>query len=720
MGKKRIIDVGKAIEATDAPNKNQLDYIASVVVPFRTPIMTSNTNPVPFVASSPIASSSAWKAFSTTEFYSANSTSQDVALTLDFGNPQRINFVEFELSAICETISLYDQNDTLIASKPSANGVVLCKFDSIETYSIKIVITQGVDLLRISNTFIGYRIVDFESSVLVNTTGLNAAEAVSVAYLNETLLPITTSIIPVYANPPMTSDNTPEPFSIECNVIALEGYEPYKAFNFDVNSNFKAIAVANQNVQLSLIVSPTLPVNIAAFEVSGASDNIDVTTINFILTGLKADQSSDTLYVSNTPLPQVPRVYQIQSDSVYIAFLLDIVPIRTGVVVGLNMLTIYTKAISVTGRRIVSASDPIGPQDAATKNYVDFTVESSLPLLGGTMSGDIDMGGHAIKNVFLTGVDKGDVMSRQGILSTVLATPILGGILPMSQGAILAILAEMNISGTTAVTPLISASGDLIPNPTNGNFFAFNLNDNSIDIVGGSYDVCFQLQFTDTSDPPGFVEVSIETIDGQVLTASSAPAAHSFLLKASLYFEITTVTSVVIKLKHSGAFVKLMSGLCGIYRSANQTRRVVIGTRMPIPRSVGATPMQLPLTLSEIVPTDAIQTAHINVSGNSVVISRYTGLLAFHLVSEITNTSNAISKTVEFQIGVNRGGHMDTTIYGPYTVPTRQGSNDGIRTVYMQGVLRCTGVTSVISIYARCLNAANISIATLSAMFTAV
>ena len=63
--------------------------------------------------------------------------------------------------------------------------------------------------------------------------------------------------------------------------------------------------------------------------------------------------------------------------------------------------------INMDGRKITGLVDPVEDWDAARKRYVDTEIstaetnakEASLPRAGGTMTGDIDLGGNALTNV---------------------------------------------------------------------------------------------------------------------------------------------------------------------------------------------------------------------------------------------------------------------------------------------------------------------------------
>lgn len=719
MGKKRIVDLGNAVDNTDAPNKKQLDNIATVLVPYRTPYMTSNTTPVPFTTSAPIASPTAWKGFSDgTGFYSTNAASQDVSLTLDFGSTQTINFMELQLSTLCDSISVFDHNDDLLATSRFVNGSVFVKFDPVSTYKVLVVIVQVDVLVMVSQMAFGYRVVDFNTTILVSTIGREQTEAVNVGFFNARLLPLTSSIVPVYTNPPMTSDIEPYPYVANSFIVPLPYHDAYKAFDFDITTSWKAVAVAS--VPMTVGIDIPTPLSVVAFEVAGPSDNYDVTTTNFIFTAVRNIGTAVTLFVSNTPLPQVPTVFEVQTNEEFVSFELTLTPKTIGAVVSVGLFNIFTKAVSLKQRRLVNVSQPISDDDATNKRYVDDTVASRLSLSGGTMSGDINMAGNKITSIASQTFDKGDVLNRQSTLSASLSDSLTGGLLAMSRGAILANIIPVDINGSVPVHVQLSGSGDLVPNPTSGDYFAFN-SDDSLEVVAGEYEAVVQLQFVDTSDPVGFITITIKDVGGQDLTSRVVAAASSCVVKVSLYLTVAIQTSIILTVSHSGAFTKLIGGLWGLYKPATGTtaRRVLMGLKLPNIWVITNVFRQLPLIVGNQVPLGIIA-ANIGINANTIVVSRFTGIMKLTAMFELRNGINA-PQTVDIELTIVDNNVTTVRNFGPYGVQSRISNGErSIRVVPMTAIIPCTGQLCTIAFAMKCSHMSMVSVYDCSIMVGAV
>nr|DAC81279.1 TPA_asm: CC1 [Corynactis coral adintovirus] len=59
--------------------------------------------------------------------------------------------------------------------------------------------------------------------------------------------------------------------------------------------------------------------------------------------------------------------------------------------------------ISMALHRIINTARPINPNDVSTKAYCDTQLSSKLDISGGTMTGDLDIGGRTIKNATVDG-----------------------------------------------------------------------------------------------------------------------------------------------------------------------------------------------------------------------------------------------------------------------------------------------------------------------------
>lgn len=99
--------------------------------------------------------------------------------------------------------------------------------------------------------------------------------------------------------------------------------------------------------------------------------------------------------------------------------------------------------LDVNGNRLFGIDNPTADSDAASKKYVDSSVEgaknASLPRAGGTMTGNIDLGGNALTNVKVPvsdadGATKGYVDNKRKTFTAVVpASGWVGSAAPYSQ-----------------------------------------------------------------------------------------------------------------------------------------------------------------------------------------------------------------------------------------------------------------------------------------------
>lgn len=103
-----------------------------------------------------------------------------------------------------------------------------------------------------------------------------------------------------------------------------------------------------------------------------------------------------------------------------------------------------TGTLDMGSHFITDLLDPVNPQDAATKAYVDGTSGAFLPLAGGTMLGVINMGNHKITNLT-------DPTNAQDAATKIYVDTGLNNYLPLAGGTMGGVI-NMNSNKITNVT----------------------------------------------------------------------------------------------------------------------------------------------------------------------------------------------------------------------------------------------------------------------------
>lgn len=698
MGKKRIIDLGNAIGPTDAPNKKQLDNVATVVTPFISPFMTSNTTPSPYVTTANSLPNDAWKAFSRDSIYAPTTSLPNYKLTIDFGSPKTVNYLEFTVSTLCEQLRISDANDAAIVFESDQFGARFYRFLSISTTAISIEFILPDDIPQISGISMGYRIVDCAAPVLVQTVPTDVTSAVNVGYLSETLLPIVNSVVPVYTNPAMTSNTTPIPYDTESTPTAISGFEAYKAFDFNTSSNFKAVAPGSTFVTLSIFLG-NIPVTVSAFEIAAPSDTLNSNTTLFALTGVQSDGTQDELFVSTTPVPQLPQIYTVSSTATYVQFILSLTATAQGAIVGVNFLNIFTRAISLNNRRLIDVAQPVELSDAANKAYVDANSANKLSRTGGSMTGDISMtNGSVINGLPSFAKSPSDGISVLGLLAEQTTAPNIASILSCATAAGLARLNSNYIVGTflTQLTGFIDSN--LNPNPTNPTVILFSGVNTTFTLEAGSYCIPVQLLISGATPTVGdLLTVTVRNFTlATVLDSRSRPLlSDTFLWQTTLFVDLPTATDIGLYIQNQGSRVTINDGYFGVYRTNTQTTRAILIDASLDTHSLTTTYATLPIVRGISVPNDMVS-PNITLVSPNVQISGFRGVAFCRVVSDILSLNNATA-TVTFRVSFTVASVTTVRTYGPYSLSERRSNTSpSIRSVSFESFMPCpSGIVTV-------------------------
>lgn len=70
-----------------------------------------------------------------------------------------------------------------------------------------------------------------------------------------------------------------------------------------------------------------------------------------------------------------------------------------GIVTNVGQPNYLTTSLNMNGHSVTNMANPVLPNDAATRVYVDDATNATVQVTGDTMSGDLDMGGNKLTNV---------------------------------------------------------------------------------------------------------------------------------------------------------------------------------------------------------------------------------------------------------------------------------------------------------------------------------
>ena len=711
MGKKRIVDLADAVAFTDAPTKKQLDSIAEVSNTFSTPWMTSNNAPSPFTTSSNVRTSDAWKAFSKTNSFTPGTSDIDTVLVMNFGQQESVNCLQLQLSDQVDSITVADDNNTVLlhVDLPTAGLQYFTFVQSLVT-SVSINISFFSPSSTVSGVTLTNRVVNIAATTLVVTDGKVAKEAVNVGYLNNALLPLSSSVVPVFANPPMTSNTTPTPYTVSSSVSFIVGHEPFKAFDFDYNTSFQSVS-GNAQVDLTIAFGSAGSVAVKGVEVSAPQDTLYSGTQSFNILGTDYLGATVLLLAVDTPIPQIPTLYNINTSVPLASVTLSLTAMPSLPSVGIGLCNIFTDGLSVKNRRLVNLSAPFSNNDAVTKSYVDSALALKLNNSGGNMTGDLNMVSNNI--VGLGGSsDSTSAVTRLNLLNSSNNLPTLGSVLPMSDGAVLFTATNVQLADGLFTTLPLNVSRELTPNPSGAgfNYFGFTGSD-AVTAVGGSYYVILQLLITEATTPYDMITVQLKS-DATVISEELVRADKTLSIKFTFFATTTATSDLSVQIKYgtgSALVSKAEIAFFAPVTSSTIKRQQILSASAPS-TPLGVVSRKLPIVLSSIVPHDII-VPYFTCSGNTInIVSSMKMLLQYSCSFDVLSTNNANGQ-VSFTV-LSENCTPATFTHGPYKVSSRKSSTEpSLRQVSFYGyVITNPGSTCTISVDAICTLSAGISI----------
>lgn len=493
MNKKRIVDIGTAIEQSDGVNKEALDDIGIVKIESIVPRMTSNNTPSPYTATADSNTINAWKAFSTENNQWIPTTEDSQYLTIDFGTTRTINNIQMIIVGETDGLSI-DVDGIIIYDKPSVlRGELNVMIPKQSASNLRFNFTPMDSTSGLSYIRVNLKTLDVDKETLVYCDGSDARQAVSVNYMDFVLAPLRSIVQVKYTNPPLTSD-VDSGYLVVCSPIAQDGHPAYYAFNFASGSNW--ISVLNPvDMYATLSISLLVPQSIVAFEVAARDDTLNAGCRMFSLEGTNDMINYTTLLVVDTPVPQVKTVYKLsQASVVYQTYRLKLDRFQGASEIGLNAFNLQTNVLDLSNRRLTSVAPAVDEGDAVVLSQLNQYVKSNSAVF----SGDVDMGDNRVTNMSDGTTTDDSVTLRQ--LTTPVNTLINYSAFSQSCQGILLFAGSYTASTAGFVKlPLDKETVNNLTNPNIPGYFQVTLGALQI-IKAGTYIFNFNTYLSSTSD----------------------------------------------------------------------------------------------------------------------------------------------------------------------------------------------------------------------------
>jgi hypothetical protein len=366
MNNRRITNVGQPVNASDAVTLYTQNSAAKTSTKQQLPRMTSNSTPFPYSINSRLFDVNTWKCASAndTDFWQFDELIDYVEIELDTFH--LVNSVSFDLiNTTATTVEVFVEDDLLV-SLSDLTGLQYVSFPYqkyLRRIKINFINLTVTNPLKLRDVF-----VMTESLVVDKPTTIHlpimSDDAINTIVLDDVIVPLS-NVEPEYLNADMTSDNTPTPYVCTSSPVASEGYEAYKAFNFDLNSNFQLVGLP---VSGYLQYDCSVTVVSSGFEVCG-STMLENNETKFTIAG-SVDGAIFTELFSIQNMPETKAYFSNMNPNAFRYYRLNLSSLGQKPI-GVNCFNIHGPRVNIRNAILGNVQNPINNTDAVNKQYAD-------------------------------------------------------------------------------------------------------------------------------------------------------------------------------------------------------------------------------------------------------------------------------------------------------------------------------------------------------------